>query len=132
MYLHKLGQYLTYYLGRTGTPIDGVGPPAAGEEVWKRFRGAFGVPAGAAWTTLCGSHPSGSSRSTASSTTCRRNFLGVRSDDVLFRFILAFTGDSMVGHHDFRPGVDKEAADAAWPRGSRRCSRERTVSRRGS
>lgn len=33
---------------------------------------------------------------------------------MLFLSIHAFTGDSIVGHHDFRPGVDKETAEAAW------------------
>ena len=42
------------------------------------------------------------------------SFLGVRSDDALYRFIASFQGPSMIGHHLFAEGVDQEQAEAAW------------------
>jgi hypothetical protein len=37
----------------------------------------------------------------------------VRSDDALYRFIHAFYGPVMVGHHIFR-NVDQKEEEAAW------------------
>jgi hypothetical protein len=44
------------------------------------------------------------------------SFLGVRSNDALYRFIYGFGGSVMVGHHLFTDGVDAEAARLAWQR----------------
>jgi hypothetical protein len=42
------------------------------------------------------------------------NFLGVRSDDAVYRFIYGFEGSVMVGHHLFSEGVDQAEAEEAW------------------
>jgi hypothetical protein len=42
------------------------------------------------------------------------SFLGVRSDDALYRFIASFEGASMIGHHLFAEGVNQQEAEAAW------------------
>jgi hypothetical protein len=44
------------------------------------------------------------------------SFLGVRSNDALYRFIYGFEGSVMVGHHLFADSVDAEAARLAWQR----------------
>jgi hypothetical protein len=44
------------------------------------------------------------------------SFLGVRSNDALYRFIYGFDGSVLVGHHLFADGVDAEAARLAWQR----------------
>jgi hypothetical protein len=41
-------------------------------------------------------------------------FLGVRSDDAIYRFFYGFDGTTMVGHHLFAEGVDRPRAEAAW------------------
>ncbi|HET9722526.1 MAG TPA: hypothetical protein VFR44_01645 [Actinomycetota bacterium] len=100
--------------------------------MWERFSGALGIPAEAGLDEGVRLTPEGFEPVEGVIDYLSPSFLGVRSDDVLYRFIHAFTGDSMIGHHDFRPGVDKEAADAAWSAWLRTCSREsRAVSRHG-
>ena len=41
------------------------------------------------------------------------SFLGVRTDDAIYRFIWAFTGPLMVAHHIFRD-VDEAKETEAW------------------
>jgi hypothetical protein len=41
------------------------------------------------------------------------SFLGVRTDDALYRFV-GRNGMIGTGHHLFTPGVDRTAAEAAW------------------
>ena len=42
------------------------------------------------------------------------SFLGVRSEDAIYRFIAGFDGTTMVGHHLFGEGVDQQQAETAW------------------
>ena len=42
------------------------------------------------------------------------HFLGVRSDDALYRFIHGFEGTTMVGHHLFQEGVNRMEAERSW------------------
>jgi hypothetical protein len=42
------------------------------------------------------------------------SFLGVRTADAIYRFIWAFTGFVMIGHHDFSGDVDQRSASAEW------------------
>jgi uncharacterized protein YndB with AHSA1/START domain len=114
MYLHKLAQYLTYFLGRTGTPIDAFGPMVAPGQMWGPLRSALGISPDAGLDDPVPLTPVGFEPVVGVIDYLSPSFLGVRSGDVLYRFIHAFEGMSMIGHHDFTPDVDKEAADAAW------------------
>jgi hypothetical protein len=42
-----------------------------------------------------------------------RSFLGVRTDDAMYRFIAGFEGTPVVGHHLFA-NVDHDEAVEAW------------------
>jgi hypothetical protein len=42
------------------------------------------------------------------------SFLGVRSDDAIYRFTYGFDGTTLVGHRLFAEGVDRGRAEAAW------------------
>jgi hypothetical protein len=42
------------------------------------------------------------------------HFIGVRSNDALYRFIHGFEGTVMAGHHLFADGVDQREAEDAW------------------
>jgi hypothetical protein len=42
-----------------------------------------------------------------------RDFLGVRTDDAMYRFITGFDGSIVLGHHIFSP-VDRESTERAW------------------
>ena len=42
------------------------------------------------------------------------SFLGVRSEDAIYRFIAGFDGTTIVGHHLFDEGVDQQQVESAW------------------
>jgi uncharacterized protein YndB with AHSA1/START domain len=115
MYFHKLEQYLTYFLGRTGRPIDAFGPPVADREhAWEVFRRGLGLPGPVALGDRVTLTPEGLDPIEGVVDYFSPSFLGVRSQDGIFRFIYAFTGSVMLGHHDFSEGGDHEATAAAW------------------
>ena len=42
------------------------------------------------------------------------HFLGVISDDAIYRFIHGYRGQTMVGHHVFADGANEERLEADW------------------
>jgi hypothetical protein len=42
------------------------------------------------------------------------HFIGVLSDDALYRFIHGFEGTTFAGHHLFAPGVEQKEAERTW------------------
>jgi hypothetical protein len=42
------------------------------------------------------------------------SFLGVRTDDGLYRFMHTFDGSVGLGHHIFISGLDQEQTEEAW------------------
>ena len=113
MYLEKLVEYLTHFSGRFAVRLDAHGPNVADRE---RAMAGFRRRARAGRRRRRGRSvrftPTGCGRSRASSTTFLRRFLGVRSNDAIYRFIHGSTASAMVGHHLFADGVDAEAAAA--------------------
>ena len=114
MYLHKLVEYLTYFSGRFATGIDAQGPKAPDrEDAMSTFRSGLGlgkaVEGDQVLLTPEGLEPIGGVVDYLSP-----SFLGVRSDDALYRFIYGFDGSVMVGHHLFAGDVDPEDARRAW------------------
>lgn len=115
MYFHKLAQYLTYFLGRTGTPIDAFGPNVSGrQDVWETFRRGLGLSGPVAVGDEVRLTPFGLEPLEGEVDWVSPSFLGVRTDDGLYRFILGFEGTVMVGHHDFSKDVDTQEAERAW------------------
>lgn len=117
MYLHKLVEYLTYFSGRFATGIDAQGPKVADREhAMSTFRRGLGMGDDAADGDQVRLSPEGLEPVEGVVDHVSQSFLGVRSNDALYRFIYGFDGSVMVGHHLFADGVDPEAARLAWRR----------------
>lgn len=115
LYVHSLGQYLTYFAGRTarsniftfGAHLDDK------DQFWRVLNGKLGLtdaarPGDAVQATLDGLPP-------LQGVVDFKNpdFLGVRTSDGLYRFIHG-EGSVMVGHHLFADPVDPRQTEAAW------------------
>jgi uncharacterized protein YndB with AHSA1/START domain len=115
MYFQKLAEYLTYFAGRLGVPIDAFGPEIDDRErALQLFREGLGLPDPVALGDVVRLTPEGFDPIDGVVDYDSPSFLGVRSDDALYRFIWAFTGSAWVGHHDFSGSVDPAEASAAW------------------
>jgi hypothetical protein len=115
MYLHKLVQYLTYFTGRSATPVDALGPQVPDRDrALEGFKGGLGLPDGTAEGDHVRLTPQGLAPIEGVVDYVSPHFLGVRTSDALYRFIHGFDGTVMVGHHLFADGVDKDEAERAW------------------
>jgi uncharacterized protein YndB with AHSA1/START domain len=116
MYFRKLLEYLAHFPGRAGVPINTAGPNVGDdrEETMRRFREALAIPEGASVGELVTLAPEGFAPVDGVVDDVSRSFLGVRSDDAMYRFIHGFDGTTFVGHHLFAGGVDQRREEAAW------------------
>jgi uncharacterized protein YndB with AHSA1/START domain len=117
MYFDKLRVYLTYFRGRTATPVEVFGPQLPDrDEAWNRYHRALGFPGPPALGDRVRLTPEGLPVLDGVVDWLSRDFLGVRTDDGIYRFmhIAAFGGPTGVGHHIFEEGVDQQDAEQAW------------------
>jgi uncharacterized protein YndB with AHSA1/START domain len=115
MYLNKLGEYLTYFTGRVGVPINAFGPEAVDrQQALARFKTGLGLPERVEFGDAVRLTPEGFDPFDGVIDHMSPSFLGVRTDDALYRFIWAFVGSVMIGHHDYSGAVDAKHASAAW------------------
>ena len=42
------------------------------------------------------------------------HFIGVLTEDAIYRFIHGFAGETLVGHHVFAPGADRAQLEKQW------------------
>jgi uncharacterized protein YndB with AHSA1/START domain len=114
-YFRKLVEYLTYFRGRYATPISAFGPNVGDrDDTMAVFRQALGVPQDAGLGDRVRIEPDGLAPSDGVLDEVTENFLGVRSDDAMYRFIHGFEGSTILNHHLFSEGVDQAAEEAAW------------------
>jgi uncharacterized protein YndB with AHSA1/START domain len=121
-YLHTLGEYLAHFRGRSATFVGDVpggisGPPASAEPgAYVRLREVLGLGGEAAEGDRVSIALDGLEPVAGVVDYLRPNFIGIRTDDALCRFFArgAFGGPVGVVVHDFRDGVDVEAAKQAW------------------
>jgi uncharacterized protein YndB with AHSA1/START domain len=115
MYFQKLVEYITHFSGRFATPIDSQGPDVEGREhAMSVFRTGLGIPDEVKEGDPVRLTPEGFPPIDGVVDCVSQSFLGVRSDNALYRFIYGFTGNVMVGHHLFAEGVDQAQTEAAW------------------
>jgi uncharacterized protein YndB with AHSA1/START domain len=115
MYFDKLAQYLTYFRGRTATPVNVFGPQVADREhAWKVFRGGLGLAGPVALGDQVRLTPDGLTPMEGVVDYLSPSFLGVRTDDCLYRFMYTFDGSVGLGHHIFTDGVEQEETEEAW------------------
>jgi uncharacterized protein YndB with AHSA1/START domain len=124
-YLHTLGQYLEHFNGRrvtyVGQPSAGIeGPEAAGAPgAMDRLRAALGIADGAAAGDAVHADLGGAGMLDGVIDYLTPQFIGIRSEDGLWRFFGRNHFGSVVGMsaHLFRDDVDAAAAEAslkAW------------------
>ena len=115
MYFNKLAQYLTYFRGKIATPVNVFGRQVADrDEAWSTLRSALGLDAPVAVGDQVRLTPQGLPEMEGVVDWVSPSFLGVRTEDGLFRFIHGFDGSVGLGHHVFVEGLDQEQTEQAW------------------
>jgi uncharacterized protein YndB with AHSA1/START domain len=115
MYFDKLAKYLTYFRGRTATPVNVFGQHVADrEQAWEVFRRGLGLPGPVALGDQVHLTPEGLPPLEGVVDYLSPSFLGVRTDDGLYRFMHTFDASAGLGHHIFVDGLDQEATEQAW------------------
>jgi uncharacterized protein YndB with AHSA1/START domain len=119
MYFDKLRVYLTYFRGRTATPVNVMGPVIPDRDrAWETFRRGLGLPGPVEVNDEVHLTPAGLPELHGVVDWKSRDFLGVRTDDGIYRFmhISVFGGPTGVGHHVFADGLDRQDTERAWDR----------------
>jgi uncharacterized protein YndB with AHSA1/START domain len=115
MYFDKLAKYLTYFRGRIATPVNVFGPPVGDRDhAWEVFRRALGLPGPVALGDRVRLTPEGLPPLEGVVDYLSPSFLGVRTDDGLYRFMHTFDGLVGLGHHIFVAGLDQEETEQDW------------------
>jgi len=115
MYLDKLAEYLEFFRGRLGVPVEAMVPNGPGlGETMARFRRALGLADAVALGDPVQADLDHVGRIDGAVDYVGRSFIGVRTGDAMYRFIHGFEGSAMVGHHLFAPGVERTEAESAW------------------
>ncbi|MFC4536044.1 SRPBCC family protein [Sphaerisporangium dianthi] len=117
LYLHTLGQYLSHFAGRTAAVIFGARPSAGdGGQVWETLERGLGLSGPVAAGDRVRLAPEGLPPIEGVADYVAPGFLGVRTGDALYRFILGMHDTLVIGHHLFDPADAKEAGQAwqAW------------------
>lgn len=114
MYLAKLVEYLAHFRGRYAVGVDAHGPNVGDRErAMAGFRRALGLSDAVAEGDAV-RFPIGGAIVDGVVDYVSPSFIGVRSDDAMYRFIRGFDGTVMVGHHLFADGADAAEAQRAW------------------
>lgn len=116
MYFHTLTEYLTYFPGRTATPITAFGPPVTDwAATWAALTTALGLGAPVREGAEVRAKPAGLPPIDGVVDFVNADCLGIRTDDALYRFVQGRVhGFVVVGHHLFTPGVDRDGTERAW------------------
>jgi len=118
LFFHTLVQYLTYFPGRTATPITAFGPPVTDwERAWVVLNGELGLTGTVTEGDQARFTPDGLPRIEGVVDGVvyfvNPDTLGLRTSDALYRFLRGFHGAMVVGHHLFSD-VDQNQAERAW------------------
>lgn len=114
MYFGKLVEYLTYFRGRIATPVAAFGPNLGDGLTAAPYLEPLGLSAMPAVGDRVRLTPTGLEPMEGVVDAASKSFLGVRTDDALYRWIAGFEGTTMVGHHLFADDVDEQAEVDAW------------------
>jgi uncharacterized protein YndB with AHSA1/START domain len=117
MYFDKLRVYLTYFRGRTATPVNVFGPQVPDRDLaWRTYYHGLGLPGPVALGDAVRLTPEGLPILEGVVDWLSPTFLGVRTDDGIYRFlhVQVFGGPTGVGHHIFEGGIDQAETEQAW------------------
>ncbi|GAA2593193.1 SRPBCC domain-containing protein [Actinomadura fulvescens] len=118
MYLHTLGQYLLHFRGRSAGTVSAFRPGVSEDGFWAALKTRLGLGSTVAEgdrvsLSVEGLDPIEGVVDYAD----LPSFLGVRTNDALYRFIYsgAHRGSvALLGHHLFAPGLDSGQAEKTW------------------
>ena len=113
MYARTLRSYVDYFTGRFGVPVSAMVQHPDFARAWAGMLADLGLPADAAQGDTVTLTPSGREPITGVVDYLADGYLGVRTDDALYRFYRGFYGPGL-GHHIFTEGADRAALDAEW------------------
>lgn len=116
IYFAKLAEYLTFFKGRTATPVNVFeATPVDKAAAWARYREAFGLEHDVAEGDAVVLSPEGLPRIEGVVDARTSSFLGVRSDDAMYRFMhVDWNATVGLGHHLFADGLDPGEKENAW------------------
>jgi uncharacterized protein YndB with AHSA1/START domain len=117
MYFDKLRVYLTHFRGRTATPVSALGPVVPDRDrAWEALRSGLGLSGPVQVGDRVRLTPEELPPLDGEVDWLSRDFLGVRTEDGIYRFmhISVFGGPTGVGHHIFADGLDQAEAERAW------------------
>jgi uncharacterized protein YndB with AHSA1/START domain len=115
LFFRTLVEYVTYFAGRTATPVTAFGPrvddwPAA----WRMLGGALGLAGSAAeGDRVQFADPRGQLISGVVYFV-NPDAVGVRADQGIYRFLRALQGSVLAGHHIFDDAGDSVRTERAW------------------
>jgi len=112
-YLQKLAQYLKYFRGRRAVPVSAYGPQVDADRAWSVIKDALGLGDEVAEGDPVKANLEGLPALDGVVDFVSPEFLGVRTDDGLYRFIHGLGGSVVLGHHIFAD-VDQRETERAW------------------
>lgn len=112
-YIQKLVEYLRYFKGRRAVPVSAYGPQVDAERAWSVFRAELGLGERISEGDPVHFETEGLPAMDGVVDTVSPEFLGVRTDDGMYRFIHGLGGTVVVGHHVYAD-VDQAETEKAW------------------
>jgi uncharacterized protein YndB with AHSA1/START domain len=116
MYFLKLAEYLTHFRGRTAVPVNVYGPRIEGgsDVAWGTYYRGFGLDGAVAMDQHVRLTPKGLPELDGVVDCLTPSFLGVRTDDGMYRFWFVWNDSVGMGHHIFQEGLDQGETERAW------------------
>ncbi|GII81442.1 hypothetical protein Sru01_64240 [Sphaerisporangium rufum] len=117
LYLHTLEQYLTHFTGRRAAVIFGARPAEeGGVPVWPVLERGLGITGPLSPGDRVRLTPEGLDPIDGVVDYARPDFLGVRTEDALYRFIRGMHDTLVIGHHvfDHAGRADPAELEQAW------------------
>lgn len=116
VYFLKLGEYLTYFRGRAAVPVNVYGPRIQGgsDVAWKIYSEGLGLDGPVAMDQHVRLTPERLPVLDGVVDCRTQSFLGVRTDDGMYRFWYVWNDSVGMGHHIFREGLDQQETERAW------------------
>jgi uncharacterized protein YndB with AHSA1/START domain len=115
MYLHQLGQYVTYFHGRRAAAVSLWRTDEADRDrTLAALRAALGLGDSVDEGDQVAVDIEGVGRIQGVVDFVSRNIFGIRTDDALYRFMWTPQRVAFIGHHIYREPLDEAATTAAW------------------
>ncbi|GGL07258.1 hypothetical protein Sme01_11850 [Sphaerisporangium melleum] len=114
MYLHTLDQYLTHFPGQFALVVFAARAAGGAEPAWEVLERGLGLSGKVVQGDRVRLTPEGFAPIEGVADYVAPGFLGVRTGDGLYRFILSQGDTVVVGHHIFADKIDPRKVEQAW------------------